>query len=90
VSTLERLRRLLAEVLRIDESQVMPDSSIAGLFERSGDDSLDRVELVLAIEEEFGDLKLSDEDAADWEVWILEGSVRKLAEFIDRRRSPPT
>jgi len=93
MNTLLRLRRLLAEVLRIDEGEVMPDSSIAQLFDRHGSDSLDRVEFVMAVEEEFDDLEFTDEEAAQWEErgeeWFGSATVQQLAEFIDRHRRPP-
>jgi acyl carrier protein len=89
MSTLPRLRKLLAAVLRIDEDEVMPDSSIAQLFDRHGGDSLDRVEFVMAVEEEFDGLEVTDEEAERWEEWFGSSTVQQLAEFIDRHRRPP-
>jgi acyl carrier protein len=86
VSTFQRVRRLLAEVLRIEESIVTPNSSIAHLFDRYSGDSLDRVELVMALEEAF-DLEVTDEEAAAWEALLPTVTVQQLVEFIDRKRS---
>jgi acyl carrier protein len=89
MDTLLRLRRLLAEVLGIDEGEVLPDSSVVQLFDQHGGDSLVRVEFIMALEEEFDDLEFSDEEAESWEELIPPGTVQQLAESIDRRRRPP-
>ena len=46
-----RVRKVLAEQLAVDESQVVPDARFA---EDLNADSLDLVEAVLALEEEWG------------------------------------
>ena len=60
----ERLRALMAEQLGVEPGEMRSDSSI---LEDLGADSLDVVEMVMAIEEEFGSddepLEISDEDA---------------------------
>jgi acyl carrier protein len=76
--------------MRVDESGILPDSLIAELFARYGGDSLDRVEFVMAVEEEYSDLEVSDEEAGQWEDGTHAGTVQQLAEFIDRHRRPPT
>ena len=55
----ERIKKIIAEQLGVDESQVTPGASFV---EDLGADSLDIVELVLAFEEAF-DLEILDEDA---------------------------
>ena len=55
----QRLKRILIDLLGIDESQVTPD---AKFVEDLGMDSLDTVELVIEVEEEFG-FEIPDEDA---------------------------
>lgn len=55
----ERLVKIIADQLGIDAAEVTPESS---LIDDLGADSLDIVELVMAIEEEFS-LEIPDEDA---------------------------
>ncbi|SEA67000.1 acyl carrier protein [Desulfuromusa kysingii] len=55
----ERVKQIVAEQLGVDEEQVV-DS--AAFMDDLGADSLDTVELVMALEEEF-DVEISDEDA---------------------------
>jgi acyl carrier protein len=60
----ERVRAITADKLSVDEGDVSPESSFT---EDLNADSLDVVELIMAIEEEFGTddqpLEISDEDA---------------------------
>jgi acyl carrier protein len=55
----ERVKRVVADQLGVNESQVTMEASY---IDDLGADSLDTVELVMALEEEFG-LDISDEDA---------------------------
>ena len=55
----ERLIEIIAKQLGVDENNVTPDSSF---MEDLGADSLDTVELVMALEEEF-DIEIPDSDA---------------------------
>ena len=55
----ERLIEIIAKQLGVDEDNVTPDSSF---MEDLGADSLDTVELVMALEEEF-DIEITDSDA---------------------------
>ena len=55
----KRVKDIVAEQLGVDEAQVTSDASFT---EDLGADSLDTVELVMALEEEF-DIEISDEDA---------------------------
>ncbi len=55
----ERVKQIVAEQLGVDEDQV---TSEAAFMDDLGADSLDTVELVMALEEEF-DIEISDEDA---------------------------
>jgi acyl carrier protein len=55
----ERVKQIVAEQLGVDEDQVTAEASF---MEDLGADSLDTVELVMALEEEF-DIEISDEDA---------------------------
>ncbi len=55
----ERIKKIIAEQLGVEEDDVVPD---AKFVEDLGADSLDTVELVMALEEEF-EIEIPDEDA---------------------------
>ena len=55
----ERVKKIVVEQLGVEESQVTPDASF---IDDLGADSLDTVELVMALEEEF-DCEIPDEEA---------------------------
>ena len=55
----EKVKGIIAENLDVDEQEITPDASFT---EDLGADSLDIVELVMALEEEFG-IDIPDEDA---------------------------
>mgnify|MGYP001076673690 CR=1 FL=1 len=55
----DRVKELVVEQLGVDAEEVTDDASFV---DDLGADSLDRVELVMAFEEEF-DLEIPDEDA---------------------------
>ncbi len=54
-----KIKNIIAERLGVEEGQIVPDASFV---DDLGADSLDTVELVMALEEEFN-LEISDEDA---------------------------
>jgi len=58
-SIAERVKQIVAEQLGVDDDQVTNEASF---MDDLGADSLDTVELVMALEEEF-DIEISDEDA---------------------------
>ena len=58
-SVKERVIDIVAEQLGVSKDQVTPETSFVNDL---GADSLDTVELVMALEEEF-DIEISDEDA---------------------------
>ena len=58
-STYERLKKIVVEQLGVDEEQVVPEASFVDDLNA---DSLDLVELIMSLEEEFG-AEISDEDA---------------------------
>ena len=55
----ERIRKLVCEQLGVDPSELRPDAT---LLDDLGADSLDVVEMVMALEDAF-DLEIPDEDA---------------------------
>ena len=55
----EKVKKIIVDQLGVDEAEVTPDASF---IEDLGADSLDTVELVMALEEEFG-IEIPDEDA---------------------------
>lgn len=55
----KRVKEIVAEQLGVEEAQVTNE---AAFMDDLGADSLDTVELVMALEEEF-DIEISDEDA---------------------------
>jgi len=55
----DKVKQIISEQLGVDEAEI---TSSASFTEDLGADSLDQVELVMALEEAF-DLEISDEDA---------------------------
>jgi acyl carrier protein len=55
----EKVRQIISEQLGIDEADITPGASFTGDLKA---DSLDQVELVMALEDAF-DLSIADEDA---------------------------
>ncbi len=55
----KKVKQIIAEQLGISEEEVLPEASF---IEELGADSLDIVELVMAMEEEF-EVEIPDEDA---------------------------
>ncbi|HET8568471.1 MAG TPA: acyl carrier protein [Candidatus Limnocylindria bacterium] len=55
----DRLKKIVVEQLGVDEADVKPEASFV---EDLNADSLDLVELIMSLEEEFG-MEISDEEA---------------------------
>ncbi len=69
-----RVKKIVIEHLDVEEGKVSPSSSFT---DDLGADSLDRVELVMAFEEEFG-IEIPDEDAEKI------STVADAVEFIEK------
>ncbi len=72
----EKMKKIIADKLEIDESKVTLDSSFR---QDLGADSLDTYELVYAIEEEMG-INIPDEKANEFE------TVRDALDFIKSQK----
>ena len=70
-----KIRKIIAEQLGVKEEEVVPEASFV---EDLGADSLDTVELVMALEEEFN-IEIPDEDAEK----IL--SVQNVMDYIKEK-----
>ena len=57
--TFEQLKKLIVELLEVNESEVVPEASFADDFNA---DSLDFIELITAVEDTFK-IEIPDEDA---------------------------
>jgi len=55
----EKVKKIIAEKLSVDVSEVVPE---AAFVDDLGADSLDLVELIMSMEEEF-DIEISDDDS---------------------------
>ena len=77
MADMEKIKAIIVEQLGVDESEVTPE---AHFIDDLGADSLDTVELVMALEEEFG-IEISDEDAEKIQ------TVGDVAKFIDKLKS---
>ena len=75
LATTEKIREILAAQLDIDEDKIGADTNIA---EDLGADSLDVVELMMSIEEEFG-ITIDEEDVRSFH------TVGDVACYIDER-----
>jgi acyl carrier protein len=59
MSVEDKIKKIIAEKLSVDIEEVVPEASFV---DDLGADSLDLVELIMSMEEEF-DIDISDEDA---------------------------
>ncbi|SMP66556.1 acyl carrier protein [Anoxynatronum buryatiense] len=74
----EKIAKIIAEQLEIDDlSNIKPETSIMNDLEA---DSLDAVEIVMAIEDEFG-IEISDEDAEQFK------NIGDIARYVESRQA---
>ena len=76
-TTYERLKKLIVEQLGVEEDEVRPEASFVDDLNA---DSLDLVELIMSLEEEFG-TEISDEDAEKLR------TVQDAADYIEDHSS---
>jgi acyl carrier protein len=72
----QRLREIIAEQLGISEEEIVPEASFV---DDLGADSLDLVELIMALEEEFG-MDISDEEAE--KIQTVQDAINYIAENV--------
>jgi acyl carrier protein len=70
----EKVKEIICEQLNVSEEDVVPGASFV---DDLGADSLDQVELIMAMEEEF-DVSIPDEDAEKI------GTVKDAIEYINK------
>jgi acyl carrier protein len=75
-TTFDRLKKIIVEQLGVDEEEVTPQASFVDDLNA---DSLDLVELIMSLEEEFG-MEISDEDAEKIQ------KVSDAAEYIEEHQ----
>ncbi len=74
----EKVKQIVVDRLGVDVDEVKPEASFV---DDLGADSLDVVELVMALEEEFG-LEIKDEDAEKI------GTVKQAIDYIQSHAKP--
>ena len=75
MNTFERAKKVLVERLDVSEDEVTMEASI---IDDLGADSLDLVEIIMSLEEEF-EIEVPDEDAEKLP------TVRHIVEYIDNK-----
>lgn len=73
--TFDRIKKIITEHLDIEESKIIPEASFASDL---GADSLDTVELIMALEEHF-EIEIPDEEAQN----IL--TVKNAVDYINEK-----
>lgn len=71
--TFDKIKGIIVDQLSVDEDMVQLDTNLMKDLEA---DSLDAVEIILGVEEEFG-IEIPDEDAEKFE------TVRDLVDYVD-------
>lgn len=73
--TFEKIKEIIMEQLSVDEAQVAAETSLMKDLEA---DSLDAVEIIMAIEDEF-DIEVPDEDAEKFQ------SVGDIVKYVEEK-----
>ena len=77
----EKVRKIIAEQLGVEENDIKPNTSFV---EDLNADSLDLVELIMSLEEEFGQggqgFEISDEDAE--KITTVQDAVNYIIEHV--------
>ncbi len=76
VDTFEKIAHIIADKLKIDASTIKPESTLKDL----GADSLDLVEIIMKIEEQF-DIEIDDEKAEHMK------NVAEVVDYVNSMRS---
>ena len=71
----DKIKEIIIEQLGVDESDIQPDTSLTKDLEA---DSLDAVEIIMAIEEEY-DIEIPDEDAEKF------ANIGDIVEFVKEK-----
>ncbi|HEY3330315.1 MAG TPA: acyl carrier protein [Capsulimonadaceae bacterium] len=79
MSTFEKVKKVVVDQLDVSEDEVTPQASFV---EDLGADSLDVVELIMGLEEEF-DVEIPDEDAEKI------ATVQDAVSYIDTKQGTP-
>ena len=74
--TFEKIAELIADQLGIDKDSITEDSR---LLEDLKADSLDTVEMLMTVEDEFG-IQIPDEDAVNL------NTIKSIVDYIDARK----
>lgn len=74
--TFDKVKKLIANQLGIDEAKIVED---AKLIEDLGADSLDTVEMLMTLEEEFG-IQIPDEEAMQL------STVKSIVDLIESKQ----
>lgn len=74
--TFDRIKAIITEKLKLDDSQLKPDATLQDL----GADSLDMVEIILKVEEEFS-IEIDDEDAEQLH------TMNEVVDYVHKKRS---
>ncbi len=77
MNTFDRVKKVLVEQLDVSEDEVVPEAAIIDDLKA---DSLDMVEIIMALEEEF-DVEIPDEDAEKVT------TVQQIVDYIDSKAS---